>query len=512
MNQKEKLQFNIAAIEISLNWDGERKLLPIEVDVLKSYSGFGFCKAILFGDGTYQSWIDQGASENDLKLHEPMQKLFNLLIEHYGEKEYKKILSSLKSSVLSAYYTPEVIPATFYQVLKEFADIKNIYEPSTGSGIFITEAFKVFPDIEQVCAYEKDIITAKVVGTLLESQYGPTIYNKGFEESANKENGQYDLVATNPPYGDISVYDEGYEKNKLTRDWCKRIHNYFVAKSIDKLKNGGIGAWLITNAFLDTVSNPSIRRHLFSKCDFISLTIMPDNLMFETGGTHAPSHFLVVQKNESKKCLSGEEEELVHSDFTQTPKGKVAENAFIHQNRASITIGESRDGKNQYGKAAIEVKWDRPIQDIKEAFSEILHRDFNQRYKVNGLLTGTKGKASWNLSDVFSKASEIAIEKSGLSDMFKTREEWNEILNKEAPNTISDDQAKQMLQSTINVLIGKDDEIGENHENLTNDQEEVEDYTNSSTGGTSGPPLPELSELLPDFVPFKNGIIIEKDN
>ncbi|MFY0104320.1 N-6 DNA methylase, partial [Acinetobacter baumannii] len=81
-------------------------------------------------------------------------------------------------------------------------------------------------------------------------------------------------------------------------------HNYFFAKGTDKLKEGGLLAFITTDAFLNTPSNKEAREYLFNRADFVSVTVMPDNLMKDTGNTEAPSHLLIVQKNTNKTKLS----------------------------------------------------------------------------------------------------------------------------------------------------------------------------------------------------------------
>ncbi len=90
-----------------------------------------------------------------------------------------------------------------------------------------------------------------------------------------------------------------------------KLHNYFFAKGLDKLAEGGLMAYITTDAFLNSPSNKTAREHLFDHADFISLAVMPDNLMKDAGNTEAPSHLIVVQKNTLKQKLSVEEETLV---------------------------------------------------------------------------------------------------------------------------------------------------------------------------------------------------------
>jgi hypothetical protein len=226
-----------------------------------------------------------------------------------------------------------------------------------------------------------------------------TVHNKGFEESDKSEDGQYDLVATNPPYGSFPIFDPTIKDKNLTG----KVHNYFFAKGISKLRDAGILAYLVTNAFLDTPTNRTARRYVFSNCDFISLTVMPDNLMKESANTEAPSHFLVVRRRYGKtEADMSEEEQLLcessvipYIDITgdSTKQHPIACNHYVEHCRLEnieIAIGKRKIGKNQYGKPAVETWWDGTIDEIKDSFSAILRRDFNKRLGLSSTKLSTQ--------------------------------------------------------------------------------------------------------------------------
>ncbi len=377
-NSKQVLKQNIEALRIALNWDGRSPLLESEIEALKSYKGFGGIKAILYNPLNDADWHD--ASKVDKALRADVQELYELVADSYPEV-WEKIIGSLKASILTAYYTPAIVPATFYQVLKEYTTIKSLYEPSAGAGIFITAAKDIL-DLEYIVAYEKDTLTAKVLQHVVPYTWNDGISspsmvtNRAFEDNDPGEEG-FDIITSNIPFGAFPIYDpECTDKNIYGK-----IHNYFFWKGLQKIKDGGILAYLTTNAFLDSPSNKTARKHLFSNSDFISLTVMPDNLMKEEANTEAPSHFLVVRKRKGKTEADMSQEEKWLCEATNvTIKGvPVAVNEYVKRNRC--TIGKQVLGKNQYGKAAIEVLWDKPIVDIAEPFEAILRADMEKRYK-----------------------------------------------------------------------------------------------------------------------------------
>lgn len=412
-NTREKLQDNIAALRVVLTWDGISALSEEQIQVLKRYSGFGALKAILYK--TDEDWA--GASEADKRLRPLYNELYDLLESNLTAKEYKKIIESLRNSTLSAFYTPRVVPDTIYKVLSRYMNIEYLYEPSAGAGVYIESAMENLPGIQKIKAYEKDYMTARICSAL----YGADncfIDNSPFEESLEAENGQYDLIISNIPFGAVPVYDRHINDRNLTG----KLHNYFFAKGIEKIKDGGVLCYLTTNAFLDSPANRSARRYLFERCDLLSIVVMPDNLYKESAGTEAPSHLVVVRKNTGKTVLSEEEQELCESSMiTVQGNTKVPRNNYVHEceiQGIDITIGQQKIGKNQYGKPAMETWWDGPIEDITGPLEEILTRDLDQRW--------IKDEEYEQEVEEESKAQEETVEQIAdrLTGIFKTKDEW----------------------------------------------------------------------------------------
>ena len=376
-NSVSKLRNNVEAIRIALEWDGKRRLNPAELSTLRGYSGFGGLKGILYGDSSLEEWKEAGASETDQKLHTEFMKLFEVLDLNLTGRERKTVLESLKNSILTAFYTPAVVPRTFFDVLKSFTDVKTMYEPSAGAGVFIDEALKIF-NLDSVRAYEKDLLTGKVLTTSLYSNPASPVFTKvhiqGFEESGGKED--YDLITSNIPFGAFAVYDPAITDRNLT----SKIHNYFFAKGLQKIKDHGILAYLVTDTFLNTVSNKSAREHLFMNADFISLTVLPDMLMKETANTEAPSHFLVVRKNTGKTQLSDDEHLLVESQLMNFDGKMIATNNYVYAFGHECTIGDITVGKNQYGKPAREITFKGTEAELESRFRDILLFDFKRRF------------------------------------------------------------------------------------------------------------------------------------
>jgi N12 class adenine-specific DNA methylase len=362
------LKANIASIRIALEWDGNRKLTADESDTLRAYSGFGGIKAILFPAGNREEWVSAGASEADLRLFPLVMELHALLKEKLDDKNYKTAVNALQHSSLTAYYTPDLVPRAFYFALADQGiRPSRLYEPSAGAGIFLSEALPFFPELQQINAVEKDVLTGKVLAAICSTlPVRSTVQIKGLEETPATEKGQYDLVVSNIPFGNFTVFDPAYTDS----GFCDKIHSYFFAKGLDKLGDGGILAFLTTDAFLNNPSNALARKHLFTSADFISLSLLPDNLMKDNAGVEAPTHLLVVQKNDRKESFSEAEELLLHTVARENEAGKYFINAYAARHTELILADEIAEGTNQYGKAA-RIIWHNGLMDeLFEALAE----------------------------------------------------------------------------------------------------------------------------------------------
>ena len=305
-------------------------------------------------------------------------ELHELLSGHLSLQQYNEAIQSIKNSVLTAFYTPSVVPQTLYSVLKEHnIQPQRIYEPSSGGGVFITEAAKTFASIQGITAVEKDLLSGRVLNALSNSLPIPVnVHIAGFEQAPTNDNGKYDFIVSNIPFGNFSVYDGAFP----TKELSGKIHNYFFAKGLDKIYDGGLLAYITTDGFLNNPSNQTAREYVFNKADFISLSVMPDNLMKDTGNTEAPSHLLIVQKNENKQHLSAEEKSLVDTVEKENEFGNYHLNKYINEHPEIITGNEIKAGKNQYGNANQTVWQHGDINNIAEKLSSIIGDGIKKRF------------------------------------------------------------------------------------------------------------------------------------
>lgn len=400
----EQLTANINALRIALRADKSIPLNAIELETLKDYGGFGGIKAILYPKADISEWEKLGATSEDLKLYPKMMEFHDLLEDKLSPVEYQEAISSVKNSVLTAFYTPEFLPELIYNSLAKLQlSPKKLYEPSAGVGVFITTAIEKFPRLERIEAVEKDFLTAKVLASLMENtQVEHLVNHKGFEELEAKP--QNDLVISNIPFGNFNVYDPTIKDN----DVKSKIHNYFFAKGLEHLGEGGLMVYLTTDAFLNSPSNKPARSYLFDKADFVSLAVMPENLMTDHAGTTAPTHLLMVQKNSTKTELGLDDSMLIETLEKHNGQDKYFINEYINYNTDIYCGNKVSMGTNKYGKPHVIVSQSGVIEAISEQLSAILTSDlltkFNRSLWIELQESFVKQKESKNATLTFLNA------------------------------------------------------------------------------------------------------------
>jgi N12 class adenine-specific DNA methylase len=372
-NPVRKMADNIAAIRIALDFTGQQ-LSQTELETLKKYAGFGGLKAVLFPPGEITEWAKFGASAADMKLYPQVMELHSLLQEKLSAPNYKSAIDALKSSSQTAYYTPAYIPRAIYAAMREAQILpKRLYEPSAGAGIFIEEAVDAFEGLEQVNAVEKDILTGKILAALCSVYQLPVeVQIKKLEETAATEKAQSDLVISNIPFGKIAVHDPAYNKSGISA----KVHTYFFAKGLDKIKDGGVLAYIVTEAFLNNPSNETARKYLFTSADLLSVAVLPANLMKENANVEVGMHLILVQKNDSKETLTEAEGLLIDTIEVENSFGKYNLNAWLADKNELVYADEIIEGTNARGKAS-RVAWQNgDMQDIIPALKEQLVAGF----------------------------------------------------------------------------------------------------------------------------------------
>ncbi|WP_158829090.1 helicase-related protein [Mucilaginibacter lacusdianchii] len=373
---EKKLADNIAAIQAALNFTAGLSTAGDAIGKLLPYAGFGGIKAILYGAGDLASWQQMNASAADLKLHPQIVALHELLKGKLPANDYKRAVESLKSSVLTSYYTPKFLPRAIYAAMAD-AGIrpKRLYEPSAGAGAFILPALRIFPELQHVDAVEKDVLTGRILSAIFKCADIPgRVQISGLEETSPSERERSDLVISNIPFGNFSVYDPAYSRAGIS----SKIHNYFFAKGLDKLQDGGILTYLVTDAFLNSPSNETARKFLFTSADFISVAALPANLMLDTANVEVGTHLLMVQKNNHKDSLSVEELELIATVSRQNQYGEYSVNSYLASEPSRWMGNELRESTNAYGQAAGVLWQSGEMEVVGDQLAALLGKDLQR--------------------------------------------------------------------------------------------------------------------------------------
>lgn len=211
------------------------------------------------------------------------EKAYDELIELLDTSEY----NTARNSVLTAHYTPKIIIDAIFAGLKRLGIKKGkILEPALGIGNFIGLLPSTF-DASETYGVELDEISGSIA-KLLYPETNVSI--KGFEKT-NFANGSFDAVVSNVPFGAYSVYDKDYAKQNFF------IHNYFVAKSIDKVRSGGIVAIISTKGTLDK-ADPADRQYFANRAKLLGAIRLPNNAFKTSAGTEVTADILFFQKRE----------------------------------------------------------------------------------------------------------------------------------------------------------------------------------------------------------------------
>lgn len=261
---KERFRNNINAIRVLKTCEQEnRYATKEEQEILSNYVGWG---------GLSNAFDpDKWSNEYD--------ELKSLLTE----EEYRQA----KESTLTAFYTPPIVIKAMFKALNNMGLEKgNILEPGCGIGNFIG----LLPNNDKLKIYgvEKDIISGNIARQLYQKS---SIAVKGFEE-VNYSNSFFDVAIGNVPFANIQLNDKKYNlKNFL-------IHDYFFAKAIDKVRPGGILAFITSQGFMDR-KNEDARKYIASRADLIGAIRLPNNVFKDSAGTMVTSDILFLQKRDS---------------------------------------------------------------------------------------------------------------------------------------------------------------------------------------------------------------------
>ena len=379
---------NIEAIRLALRLDVEHRNAEnaLEREILRKYAGFGGLKCILQDANELADAAKW--SKSDIELFAPTVELRRLIHDYSkNDKEFAAYMDSLKTSVLTAFYTPApVIDALADSLRERGVKIERFLEPSAGQGAFVDSFLHRYPGAETL-AFEKDLLTGRILSAL-----HPSISTEisGFEKIDSDFEGYFDVAASNIPFGDFAVADPRYATSKeiAYRQSTKTIHNYFFLKSLDSVHEGGIVAFIASQGVMNAAS-PFVRMEMMRRADLVGAFRLPNNTFSDNAGTDAGSDLIILQKHTNKKALSADEEFFIQSIVDNVTK--VPNNKYFAAFPQNVICTEAKVGTDQFGKPAVIYKHEGGVDgiaaDMRKALDESLKLRLNLDFYNNRTLT-----------------------------------------------------------------------------------------------------------------------------
>lgn len=269
VGKKEKYRRNIEAINVLKQCEFEnRNATPEEQLTLSKYVGWG--------------GLSEAFDEKNTAWSNEFVELYTVL----SPEEY----SAARESTLTAFYTPTFVVSSIYKALTNFGLKQgNILEPSCGVGNFLGMMPKELRDTINLNGVELDEISGKIAKLLYPKA---NIQIKGYEQTTYDDN-SFDAVIGNIPFGSFSVNDKQYNDKHFL------IHDYFFAKSLDKVKPGGIIAFITSKGTMDK-KNPSFRKYIAKRAELVGAIRLPDDTFKRNAGTEVTSDIIFLKKRENE--------------------------------------------------------------------------------------------------------------------------------------------------------------------------------------------------------------------
>lgn len=345
--QKTKYGWNVAAIRLLNQLEEENRLaMPEEQENLSRYVGWG---------GLLQAFDENNPS---------WAKEYAELKELLDEDEY----NSARASTLNAHYTSPAVIKAIYTCLENMGfQTGNILEPACGIGNF----FGLVPESmknSKLYGVELDGITGRIAKQLYQNA---SIAVQGFEET-NLPDSFFDLAIGNVPFGSYGVSDKKYDKHKFY------IHDYFFAKTLDKVRPGGIVAFITSSGTLDK-QNSEIRKYIAQRAEFLGAVRLPNNAFLKNAGTEVVADIIFLQKRDRVIDI---EPDWVHLD--KTPEGFTVNSYFVQN--PDMILGQLTEENTQYGRQECTClpHEDADLAELLREALENIHAEITE-YEINDI-------------------------------------------------------------------------------------------------------------------------------
>lgn len=354
---KAKFKANIAAIETLQKIEIEnRYATPEEQEIMSRYTGWGGLSEAF--DSSKEKWTEE----------------YNQLKELLTEEEYK----SAKASVLDSFYTPPYIIESIYSALKNMGfDGGNILEPALGTGNFLGKMPESTYKESRIYGTEIDSISGRIAKRLYPDA---DISITGFEKKDFPDS-FFDIAVGNVPFGGFKVPDRRYDKYNFA------VHDYFFAKTLDKVRPGGIVAFITSKGTLDK-ANPSVRKYISQRAELLGAVRLPNTAFKSYAGTEVTSDIIFLQKRERMIDIAPE------WVYTEADGNGFACNRYFIDNPDMI-LGKTVEGNKLYGKGTMVIPFEN--SDLKEQLQKAVLKIKGEYCKESAVIadvSNTKKSAS----------------------------------------------------------------------------------------------------------------------
>ena len=331
---KSKFKANSEAIRTLKMIEKEnRPATPEEQVILSRYVGWGGLSAAF--DSKNEQW---SAEYSELK---------SLLTD----EEY----NAARASVLDSFYTPPFIIESIYLALENMGfHGGSVLDPSTGTGNFLGKMPGSMSDNSRIYAVEKDSVSGRIAKLLYPDA---DIQITGFEKRDFSDN-FFDVAVGNIPFGGFKISDRRYDKYNFA------VHDYFIAKTLDKVRPGGVIAFITSSGTLDK-ANPSVRKYISQRAELLGAVRLPNNAFKSYAGTEVTSDIIFLRKREKMIDIAPD---WVYT--SKNPDGLVLNNYFIEN--PEMILGKVVEGNKLYGKGTMVVPFEN--SDLKVILNEAVKK------------------------------------------------------------------------------------------------------------------------------------------
>ena len=426
---KEKFKRNIDAVNLLHNLEFEHRLAtPEEQEILSQYVGWGGLADAF--DESKENWSEE----------------FKELYTTLSPDEYEQA----RASTLTAHFTPPVVIKAMYKALSNMGFTQgNILEPSCGIGNFMGLMPESMSE-SKMYGVEIDSITGRIAGQLYQKN---SVAIQGYENSELPDS-FFDVAIGNVPFGDFKLLDKKYNKHNFL------IHDYFFAKTLDKVRPGGVIAFITSSGTMDKRTS-KVRRYIAQRADLIGAVRLPNNTFKKNAGTEVTADILFLQKRERMTDIMPEWVEV----------GEFSEGQFVNRyflDNPDMVMGELKEVSGPFGPTltcepnediSLAEQLDGAIQNIHASITEYEFDDVSNDEEVtipadpnvrNFSFTVVDGDVYFRENSLMRKIELNATAENRVKGMIELRDCVRTLIEYQTEN-YSDDEIKAQ-QAKLNTL------------------------------------------------------------